>query len=198
MGRPREFDADQALERALRLFRQKGYEGTSLSDLTEAMGINRPSLYAAFGNKEELFRKACDRYAAGPAAFLREALDEPTARAVVERVLYGTVDVITDPEGPAGCLSVTGALACGEDADSVRQDLCSRRMKFQCEMSRRFERAVTEGDLPADASPDDLARYVATIYQGMTVQASSGACRDSLRRVVDLAMQAWPEPVAAR
>jgi len=198
MGRPREFDVDHALECALTLFRQKGYEGTSLSDLTEAMGINRPSLYAAFGNKEELFRKACDRYAEGPAAFLNSALNEPTARAVVQRVLYGTVDAITDPSSPVGCLSVTGALACGDESDSVRQDLCSRRMKFQCELKQRFERAVIEGDLPPTASPDDLARYVATIYQGMTVQASSGACAESLRRVADIAMKAWPEPLETR
>src|SRR5262245_28573236 len=114
MGRPREFDAEEALERALYVFWRKGYEGASLSDLTEAMGINRPSLYAAFGNKEELFRKALDRYADGPAAFNRQALESKTARGVVECLLRGTAESVTDPCHPAGCLAVQGALSCGE------------------------------------------------------------------------------------
>src|SRR6266852_3492764 len=118
-GRPRAFDIDKALDRALGVFWRKGYEGTTLSDLTEAMGINRPSLYAAFGSKEGLFRKALDRYAEGPAAYVREALNEPTARAVAERLLGGAADLLTDPRHPRGCLAVQGALACGEAADSV-------------------------------------------------------------------------------
>ena len=91
------------------------------------MGINRPSLYAAFGYKQALFRKALDRYARGPAAYVREALKEPTARAVVERLLRGAVDLMTDPHTPPGCLWVQGALACGEEADPVRTELASRR-----------------------------------------------------------------------
>src|SRR5215470_17396797 len=106
MARSREFDVDTAADQALRLFWTKGYEGTTLSDLTRAMGINRPSLYAAFGSKEELFRKALDRYAEGPAAFMREALDEPTARAVAERLLGGATDRATDRRNPRGCLMV--------------------------------------------------------------------------------------------
>src|SRR6516164_7920615 len=114
MGRPREFDVDQALDSALRVFWRKGYEGTTLPDLTKAMGINRPSLYAAFGSKEELFRQTLDRYAAGPAAYVRAALTEPTARAVAERLLAGAIDVVTNRRNPRGCLLVQGALACGE------------------------------------------------------------------------------------
>src|SRR5881397_2597277 len=105
-GRPRSFDLDKALDAALQVFWQKGYEGASLSDLTEAMGINRPSLYAAFGNKEALFRKVLDRYFAGPAAYVREALQEPTARAVVERLLLGAAESHSDPRHPQGCLAV--------------------------------------------------------------------------------------------
>src|ERR1051325_3475900 len=103
-GRPRQFDTEKALDRALTVFWQKGYEGASLLDLTRAMGINRPSLYAAFGNKEALFRKALDRYAEGQAAYIRAALEAPTARAVAERLLHGTVELLTDPRNPRGCL----------------------------------------------------------------------------------------------
>src|SRR5438094_4748444 len=113
VGRPRAFDVDEALDQALRIFWRKGYAGASLPDLTRAMGINRPSLYAAFGNKEMLFRKALDRYAEGPAAYVCEALREPTARAVVERLLRGAIKLLTDPSNPGGCLAVHGALACG-------------------------------------------------------------------------------------
>ena len=191
-GRPRSFDADTALDRALEVFWRHGYEGTSLTDLTAAMGINKPSLYAAFGNKERLFRKALDRYTEGPAAYVREALGEPTARAVVERLLRGAVDLLTDPHGPPGCLMVQGALACGEAADPVRQELASRRAAGEAAIRQRFKRAKLDGDLPADADPVDLARYVATVIHGMAVQAAGGASRDELRRVAQTALRAWP------
>src|SRR5438876_1611267 len=123
VGRPRAFDVDEALDQALKVFWRKGYEGTSLPDLTRAMGINRPSLYAAFGNKEALFRKALDRYAQGPAAYVREALSKPTARAVVQHLLLGAVEMATDPRHPRGCLAVQGALACGDEAECVRKHL---------------------------------------------------------------------------
>ena len=191
-GRPREFDVEKALDRALKVFWRKGYEGASLSQLTRAMGINRPSLYAAFGNKEALFRKALDRYAEGPTAYVHEALDEPTARAVAERLLEGTIDALTDPRNPRGCLMVQGALACGEAADSVRRELASRRAAGEGALRRRFERARAEGDLPADSDPADLARYVATVIHGMSVQAAGGASREELRRVAEMALRAWP------
>lgn len=192
-GRPREFDVDKALDRALKVFWRKGYAGASLPDLTKAMGINRPSLYAAFGNKEELFRRALDRYAEGPAAHVREALQEPTAHAVVERLLRGTIDLLTNPRNPRGCLMVQGALSCGEAGDSVRRELISRRAAAEAAIRQRFERAVSEGDLPADTDPADLARYVATITQGMAVQAASGASREELQRVAEMALRTWPE-----
>jgi AcrR family transcriptional regulator len=191
-GRPRAFDLDRALDRALQVFWRQGYEGASLSDLTKAMGINRPSLYAAFGNKENLFRKALDRYAEGPAACTRAALDEPTARAVVERLLHGVVDLLTDPCTPQGCLAVQGALACGDAADAIRQELISRRAAGEAALRQRLERAQADGDLPAEANASDLARYVTTVAQGMAVQAAGGASRQDLRRVVDMALRAWP------
>jgi len=193
MGRPRAFDIDKALDRALQVFWQKGYEGTSLSDLTRVMGINRPSLYAAFGNKEDLFRTALDRYAEGPAAYVREAMEKPTARAVVERLLRGAIDLLADPRTPLGCLMVQGALACGEAADPIRQELASRRTAGEAALRRRFKRAISEGDLPADANAADLARFVATVIHGMAVQTAGGASRAELRRVAQMALRAWPE-----
>jgi AcrR family transcriptional regulator len=192
-GRPREFDVDQALDRALSLFWRKGYEGTTLPELTKAMGINRPSLYAAFGSKEGLFRKALDRYAEGPAAYIRKALNEPTARAVARRLLSGTIDMVTGRQNPRGCLIVQGALACGEAAESVRRELVSRRLAGEAAIRERFERARSNGDLPLHAHPADLARYIVTIIQGIAVQAASGASRAELRRVAVMAMRTWPE-----
>jgi AcrR family transcriptional regulator len=191
-GRPREFDADEALDKALHVFWRRGYEGTSLSDLTEAMGISRPSLYAAFGNKEELFRRAMDRYANGPAAYTHEALNEPTARRVVERLLRATADCLTDPCNPPGCLGVQGALSCGEAAQSVKEELSARRAANEAALRERLVRAKAEGDLPDGAEPADLARYIATITQGMSVQASSGASRTDLHKVVDMTLNTLP------
>ena len=192
-GRPRSFDVDQALDRALQVFWRKGYEGASLSDLTSAMGINRPSLYAAFGDKETLFRKALDRYAEGPASYVREALDQPTARAVAEKLLRASADLLSNPRNPPGCLNVQGALACGSDAEGVRRDLASRRAAGEALIRQRLQRAKAEGDLPSQASPADLARYLATIMHGMSVQAAGGATRAELRRIVETALRAWPK-----
>src|ERR1700736_4704185 len=119
MGRPREFEVDKALDLALQVFWRKGYEGASMADLTEAMGITRPSLYAAFGNKEELFHKALDLYLEGPANGSREALQETTARAVVEHLLNRLVALLSDPHHPAGCLLVKGGLSSGKADDSI-------------------------------------------------------------------------------
>jgi AcrR family transcriptional regulator len=191
-GRPRAFDVDKALDKALRTFWRKGYEGTTLPDLTWAMGINRPSLYAAFGNKEELFRKALDRYAEGPAAHVGAALAAPTARAVVERFLQGSVDMLTNPRNPRGCLAVHGALACGDAAESVRQELAARRQATQEALRQRLDRALAEGDLPANVDCAVLARYVTTVVQGMSVQAAGGATREELLRVMEMALRVWP------
>src|SRR5438045_699263 len=192
-GRPRSFDTEKALDRALQVFWRKGYEGASLSDLTQAMGINRPSLYAAFGDKEMLFRKALDRYASGPAAYVSEALKESTARAAIERLLREAADSLTNPHNPPGCLMVQGALACGDGTKSVRQELILRRKQGEAAIRRRLQRAKSEGDLPRDSNPADLARFIMTVIHGMSVRATSGASRAELQRVVQTALRAWPK-----
>jgi AcrR family transcriptional regulator len=192
MGRPREFEVDVALDSALELFWRKGYEGTSLSDLTDAMGITRPSLYATFGNKEELFRKALDRYDDTCMAFTREAMREPTARLVVTRLLYGYADSQTDQTHPPGCMDMNGALACSEAVEPIKQELVGRRVAGEATLGRRLEEARATGDLPPDSDPADLARYVMTVAHGMAIQASSGARRDALYKIVDMTLKGWP------
>jgi len=192
LGRPRGFDADRALDRALTVFWRNGYEGASLPALTKAMGINRPSLYAAFGNKEALFRQAVERYERGPASYAHKALKQPTAREVVEALLDGVVALLTRPQNPGGCLMVQGALACGENAKRIRQEMASLRAAGVAAIRRRFQRAIDEGDLPANADASALARFVATVLHGMAVQAASGATRKELLRVKDMFLQMWP------
>ncbi|HTN04875.1 MAG TPA: TetR/AcrR family transcriptional regulator [Planctomycetaceae bacterium] len=191
-GRPREFDLDNALDAALNVFWRKGYEGASLPELTEAMGINRPSLYAAFGNKAALFRRAIDRYVEGPAAHVATALEQPTAREVVRQLWLGGIELVTSAENPRGCFLVQAALACGADSEAIRKEVAKRRGTLVTALRERFERAVQEGDLPSDAVPADLALYVATVAHGMAVQASGGATRDELMRVAEIALRAWP------
>jgi AcrR family transcriptional regulator len=192
LSRPRDFDLDSAVDSALREFWKKGYEGTSLTDLTEAMGINRPSLYAAFGNKEGLFRKVLDRYEQAQGGKLRAALAAPTARGAVEGLLYMYADAAGEAERPRGCLLVQGALACSEESEPVRRELIDRRHAGEAALRERLKRAKSEGDLPADESPADLARYIWALCDGLAVQAAGGATRAELRRVVARALRAWP------
>jgi AcrR family transcriptional regulator len=191
-GRPRAFDPDHALDRALAVFWRQGYEGASLPDLTKAMGINRPSLYAAFGNKEALFRKALERYETGPAAYIHDVIAKPTARAVVEGLLNGAVDLLTKPGNPRGCLMVQGVLACSRGADALRRKVASRREVGVAAIRRRLQRAIAEGDLPSDADAAGLARLVASVMHGLAVEAASGASQKELRRVTETFLRTWP------
>jgi AcrR family transcriptional regulator len=192
-GRPRTFDTDAALESAMQVFWRKGYEGTSLSDLTTAMGVNPPSLYAAFGSKEALFRKAMDRYEQGPGGYTPKALLAPTARDVAEQLLAGAVALHGTARNPKGCLGVQGALACGESASAIQQDQSARRVIAEKLVRKRFERAKAEGDLTADANPADLARYIRGVICGMAVQSADGATRKELEKTAAMAMRAWPQ-----
>jgi AcrR family transcriptional regulator len=197
MARPREFCIDGALEKALDVFWRRGFEGTSMTDLTEAMGITRPSLYAAYGNKADLFRKALDLYDEQYLGFRHEALNEPTARQAIARLLSGFANAATDGTHPPGCLGTSGALTCSAAAEPIRLELVKRRSAFEAALRRRLERAKAAGDLPADSRPDDLAFFIMTVTQGMAVQASSGASRKALQAVAGLTLASWPQVAAA-
>ncbi|MCP3735471.1 TetR/AcrR family transcriptional regulator [Sphingomonas sp. RP10(2022)] len=191
-GRPREFCTEAALAAALRVFWSKGYEGASLAELTDAMGITRPSLYAAFGNKEALFHKALDLYEAEKLHYTRVALEQPTARAVAEHFMRGALAMQTSQGDPKGCLGVISAMACGAEAESIKADVIARRASSQQALIARFERAKTDGDLPAHVDVTGLTSYLYALLQGMAVQAGSGASRADLERLVETSMAVWP------
>lgn len=190
-GRPREFCTDAALAAALRVFWSNGYEGASMAALTAAMGITKPSLYAAFGNKEALFRKALDLYEREKLAYVGQALDAPTAREVAVRLLRGALASQTG-SGPKGCLGVISSIACGAEAESIRQEVIARRASSQHAILDRFRRARDEGDLPADTDVKGLTSYLTAIMQGMAVQAGAGVSCLELERLIDTSLAMWP------
>ena len=191
-GRPREFCVDEALAVALRVFWEKGYEGTSLNDLTDAMGITRPSLYAAFGNKESLFRKALDLYEREKLVYIGQALAKPTAREVAETMLRGTIDNVTSDAQPHGCMGVITSVAGGPEAQHVREEVVKRGERGKRALVERFERAKEEGDLPANVDPEGLMRVLIAMLQGISVQANQGATREELERLVESGLALWP------
>jgi len=191
-GRPREFDLDEALASALRVFWQKGYEGASLSDLTEVMGITRPSLYAAFGNKETLFRKALDLYEREKLAYVETALAAPTVRGVAERMLLGAIAMMTSGCDPNGCFGVVATVACSDYCESMKADVLARRISSTEALISRFERGRDDGDLEPHVDPSGLALHLLALMQGMAVQSGGGASREELDMLVDTSLQFWP------
>jgi AcrR family transcriptional regulator len=191
-GRPREFDIDKALDGALRVFWLKGYDGASLSDLTKAMRINRPSMYAAFGNKEQLYRKTLERYSKSRSERLNEFSAAPTARESVELLLRDAVENVTDPKNPcSGCFGVQGAMTCFNMSRQVKEHIGDMHVASERVFRERFNRAIEAGELPR-GSAADLARLCAVMIQGMALQAKAGSSRKELHRVVDLHLETWP------
>jgi len=193
-GRPRGFDAEKALDGAMRVFWQKGFDGASLTDLTDAMGINRPSMYAAFGNKEELYSKTMERYVEARTQHLGEHLGAPTSRESVELVLRDAVARFTDPNNPnGGCFGMQGAMTCANLSPELKEHIEDMHVALEKALRQRFSRAIDDGELPR-GSATDLARFYAVIYQGLAFQAKAGSGRKELYRVVDIALEKWPRP----
>lgn len=191
-GRPRSFCTETALDRAMTVFWRKGYEGASLADLTEAMGINPPSLYAAFGNKEELFKAVLERYDDRRKEIMERVLAAPDPKMVARLYLEGVAGFAVDTSGrnPPGCLLVQGGLSCS-DAD-IPVALAQHRAEKERALRERFERDRKDGKLPKSADPATLARYLTTMANGLCVQASAGATAAELRAVAEIALAAWP------
>jgi len=187
-GRPLSFDRDAALEQAMHVFWERGYEAASISDLTHAMGITPPSLYTAFGDKAHLFMEAIERYNAGPGGFGQRALDEePTARGAIERLLNEAADELTQDCHPLGCM-----MMCAVAAEHIQAAMVKRRALGLASIQSRIQRGIDEGELPSGTDAGALANFYATIYQGMSMQAKDGASRESLRASVEMAMRSWP------
>lgn len=190
MGRPREFDTEKALDKALDVFWRHGYEGASISELTQAMGISPPSLYAAFGNKEKLFRSALDRYAEVRQQHWTDLMKEPTARAMMERLFALVIDFYATEGNPNCCMLVK--LQTAECDKVMAEQLSAKRAESEAMLLERFTKAKAEGELSADIAPGDLAGYFMTVLDGLSVRASAGAKRDELHKVAALAMRGWP------
>lgn len=185
-GRPAAFDYDTALEAAMRTFWLYGFEGTSMSELTAAMGMNKTSIYAAYGGKEELFQKALNRYANGPGRFLAEALNEKSAFDVVKKLLTTAAVNLTNPQNPYGCMIIQGALSCSKDAQHIHDMLSGYRNSYEKLLVERLDQAKREKDIPMEADAKALAKFVTTVHQGMSVQASSGATKEELLSIAHI------------
>jgi AcrR family transcriptional regulator len=189
-GRPREFDRDEALRIATKLFCKHGYEGVSIADLTSAMNISPPSLYAAFGGKEALFREALELYQKRPDLPHLEA--KGTIREQIKTMLYDTVRAATDPDFPAGCMVSAGMLACRPEHEELADSVADLRTA-RCNMvARHLQDAVASGELPPDADTKAIGRYVMALVQGIAIQAHDGATAPELFALVDVALQNWP------
>jgi AcrR family transcriptional regulator len=191
-GRPKAFCEKEALHAAVLVFADKGFEGASLSDLTEAMGINKFSLYATYGNKEALYVKAMTEFNAARYERVAQALDAPLARDGIRMLLTGVASRFTDPNGPGSCFVTQAPLAANEASQKTRRHVAEMRASVEKLIRERFERALTEGELPAGTSAADLARFFAVIIQGFALQAQHGGTREELLRVIDVAMAHWP------
>jgi AcrR family transcriptional regulator len=192
-GRPRTFDPDTALRQALDVFWERGYEGTSLNDLAQAMGIASASIYACFGSKEQLFRKVMALYGTTSGEPPRRALrDGPTARGAIHAMLCATADEITRSDTPHYCMLILAAPTGAVENHAVREFLADRRRDMLSAIRDRLARGVSDGDLTAPpAGLDAIARYYTTVVQGLSIQARDGATRADLEAIITCAMAAW-------
>jgi AcrR family transcriptional regulator len=189
MGRPIGFDKEAALDAAMKAFWERGYEGTSIADLTEIMGLNPPSIYAAFGDKKTLFQLAAKRYAEGPAQYQAKALREPTLGGVIRALFRNTVEFLTDPEHPSGCMTLTGAMACSVEAESAKEFMAEIRRQNEAALRVRLQQASKSGELATEVNIDDYARYLSTLVGGLAIQSANGVSRAEMKRIADMAVR---------
>lgn len=195
-GRPRGFCVEDALDQAMTVFWRHGYEGSSLSELTAAMGINSPSLYACFGSKEGLFRAVLERYEERRKSFMENVLAAPDVAEMARRFLHGIADFAADTKGqnPPGCLLLQSGLSCAETG--IPDELARHRAEKEAALRQKLEQAQEKGELADDADPAALARYLMAVSNGICVQAASGASVEELHDVAELALKAWPGSVS--
>ena len=196
-GRPRSFDREAALDAAMEVFWEKGFEAASITDLTEAMGINPPSLYAAFGDKEQLFLAAMESYNK-----LRgdqcPYCEEPTAYGAIERLLRYMAHELTEGEHPRGCLIMMASATSANSSDALQKALAAKRTGSRDRLKARIKRGIEDGDVPADTDAGALADFYSTILTGMSMAARDGASRKSLIATVERAMLLFPQPQASK
>jgi len=192
-GRPLSFDRDHALEQAMHVFWERGYEAASIAELTAAMGITAPSLYTAFGDKERLFLEAIERYATGPGGGYPRALEEePTAYLAIKRCLEEAAEELTRPSHPKGCMMVSATANCSKASAHIQAGLAKRRAANDAGVRCRIERGIQDGELPADLDAQALANFFTTVFRGMSMLAADGASRETLLATAAMALKAWP------
>lgn len=189
LGRPRAFDRDAALEIAMRLFWERGYEGTSIADLSGAMGIHPSSLYAAFGDKQALFALAAKHYGDVPGQYFARALDMPTFTTFVTAAFENTVAFLSSKEHPTGCFTLTGALSCGVGTEPAKALMKTIRLQNEAAIRARLLKARRAGEFPKDENVDDYTRYLSSLLSGLAIQAANGSSRAELKRMSEVALR---------
>lgn len=191
-GRPRNFDKDQALRIALDLFRKKGFDNTSLDDLTAALNVNKPSLYAAFGNKEQLFSEVLNAYTSGPTAYFHAVFDEPTTQSLVRMLLVKSIELLFYNESPSGCLVVMSTASEALQKVGIQQKLVAGLQQHQQKLIARFEQAEADGELKPTVDSQRLALYVVTLHKGLSLQAINGSSKEDMLQLVEQVIDLWP------
>jgi AcrR family transcriptional regulator len=188
-GRPISFDKDAALEAAMLLFWERGFEGTSMADLTQAMGLNPSSIYAAFGDKHALFSLAVKRYVESRTEYATKALEEPTLEKVVRALFDSTVAFLTSPGHPPTCMTLAGAVGCSVAATPARDIMTEIRKQNEVAMKARFLQARKSGELSKEVNVDDYTRYLSSILAGLSIQAANGSTKTELKRTSQMALR---------
>lgn len=188
-GRPAAFDKEIALDVAMRLFWERGYEGTSMADLSQAMGLHPSSIYAAFGDKQALFALAAKRYADVPAQYMTRALEQPTFCGALLAAFDNTVEFLGSKEHPSSCFTLTGAISCSTETEPAKLLMRSMRLENETAIRARLLKARKDGEFPKDQNIDDYTRYLSSLLSGLAVQAANGSTKAEMKRTAELALK---------